>query len=188
MSQQTEQNCYAPVNDFLKETLHKQGQASSGQQSRYHPIFSVSLSSDARLSVSWNDLIFWHSIVTETKEGVQGAAEKESDVDPNQDRNRISMARTACLEALMAAKHYSRGTYPLVSTVLTILLALAPEQRLKLLKEIKLFLGFEKETADLIFGQHWEMELGSKGDGLRVTPQSMEQSNSSSLLNDISNL
>src|SRR5947207_14287018 len=79
----------------------------SRQQCRHDRLFSLSLSSGT-LPASWNDLIFWQWIVSHTKEGVQVAGQQDSDLDEGQDS--ILRSRTACLEALTAAKQYSRGS------------------------------------------------------------------------------
>jgi hypothetical protein len=77
------------------------------QQCRYNPLFSVPLSG-GNLSVSWNDLIFWHCLVDDANEGIHGAGESKSNGEDGQ--GGIGMSKIACLEALMAAKRYSRGT------------------------------------------------------------------------------
>ena len=146
-----EEDCCSPFPDILGIPKLSISQTALRRQSRYDPIFMLCLLSGS-LPVSWNELVFWHDVVKNTKDATECGLEKEGSYA------RINKREDDCLEALARTKRYAKSTCRDVVILLT-REDMCIEDRLDLMKRFQSFLDSENETAKFVFGEDWQIEL-----------------------------
>jgi hypothetical protein len=146
--------CCSSFPDILEVPKLNISQTALRRQSRYDPIFLLCLPGGS-LPVSWNELVFWHDVVKNTKDATECGLEKDPKSGSYVRRNKTE---DDCLEALVRTKRYAKSTCRDVVMLLT-REDMCVEDRIDLMKRVQSFLDSENETAKFVFGEDWQIEL-----------------------------